>query len=320
MVAVMLLLDFINVGYGDAILVRDTEEPFTMLVDCGDMSVGDAGPGSKRIPAADYLRREGIKSLDLLVLTHLHRDHCGGLTEVLRAAEVRELWTNYLPPEPDWGRRVAVPDTFAAGSRCLLQSLNIYLGALNTLKSRGIRIRLRSECQADFPLTKALSAELHTEIGAMQLRQDEIWGEALQGTVSDRELEELDGFINNTSLRLSLRCGSCRIELPGDMYAACWETHELPSCDILKLPHHGHMDALSPRLLNMLHPAHTVISVSNTRTDLCPHPEVVELLRQAGSQVYFTDAVHEDGCVPPPHTALRFCISEERSILFQYVI
>ena len=81
----MLLLDFINVGYGDAILVRDMDAPFTMLVDCGDVSVGDGGPDSMRISAADYLRREGIRELDLLVLTHLHRDHCGGLENVASA-------------------------------------------------------------------------------------------------------------------------------------------------------------------------------------------------------------------------------------------
>ena len=32
----MLLVDFINVGYGEAILLRETETPFAMLVDCGD--------------------------------------------------------------------------------------------------------------------------------------------------------------------------------------------------------------------------------------------------------------------------------------------
>ena len=133
----MLLLDFINVGYGDAILIRDTEEPFTMLVDCGDVSVGNGGPDSKRIPAADYLRREGIETLDLLVLTHLHRDHIGGLTEVISAARVQELWTNYLPQESDWGRCIAVPENFSAGSRCLLQSLNIFLDTLKLYRVKG---------------------------------------------------------------------------------------------------------------------------------------------------------------------------------------
>ena len=49
-------LDFINVGYGDAILIRSGS--FTMLVDCGDWTVGDGGPDSQRISAADFLRQE----------------------------------------------------------------------------------------------------------------------------------------------------------------------------------------------------------------------------------------------------------------------
>ena len=40
----MLLVDFINVGYGDAILLRETETPFAMLVDCGDARIGRSRP------------------------------------------------------------------------------------------------------------------------------------------------------------------------------------------------------------------------------------------------------------------------------------
>ena len=102
-------LDFINVGYGDAILIRSGS--FTMLVDCGDWTVGDGGPDSQRISAADFLRQEGIDTLDLLVLTHLHRDHSGGLAKLLECVAVRSFRCNYLPdvyryrknfpPEPD---------------------------------------------------------------------------------------------------------------------------------------------------------------------------------------------------------------------------
>ena len=106
----MLLVDFINVGYGDAILLRETETPFAMLVDCGDARIGRSRPDGRRITAADYLRREGIRELDLLVLTHLHLDHAGGLTHLLPGVRVREFWTNYLPPEEMWGHTLpAVP-------------------------------------------------------------------------------------------------------------------------------------------------------------------------------------------------------------------
>ena len=36
----MLLVDFINVGYGDAILLRETETPFAMLVTAGTLASG----------------------------------------------------------------------------------------------------------------------------------------------------------------------------------------------------------------------------------------------------------------------------------------
>jgi competence protein ComEC len=42
----------------------------------------DAGP--YRELAADLLRRRGIASLDLVVLTHHHQDHLGGMEEVVR--------------------------------------------------------------------------------------------------------------------------------------------------------------------------------------------------------------------------------------------
>ena len=45
----MLLVDFINVGYGDAILLRETETPFAMLVDCGDAHIGRSRPDGRRI-------------------------------------------------------------------------------------------------------------------------------------------------------------------------------------------------------------------------------------------------------------------------------
>ena len=74
----MLLLDFINVGNGDSILIREEENgrrKFAMLVDCGhDCLVRDDHPDpldtrSQRIYAGDFLKQLGIDRLDLLLLT-----------------------------------------------------------------------------------------------------------------------------------------------------------------------------------------------------------------------------------------------------------
>ena len=68
----MLVLDFINVGNGDSILVREMEGErlrFSMLVDCGHDSLERddhppvEDPRSCRIFAGDFLRSQGVAHL-----------------------------------------------------------------------------------------------------------------------------------------------------------------------------------------------------------------------------------------------------------------
>ncbi|NLG83832.1 MAG: MBL fold metallo-hydrolase [Firmicutes bacterium] len=74
-----LSVTFLDVGQGDAILVR-APGGRTMLVDGGEE---EAAP---KILA--HLRRTGINRLDLLVLSHPHSDHVGGLREVVEEIPV----------------------------------------------------------------------------------------------------------------------------------------------------------------------------------------------------------------------------------------
>jgi competence protein ComEC len=67
-----------DVGQGAAFLVRSGPEAAVMV------DVGPAGAS-----AASCLRAAGVQRLDLLVLTHAHADHVGGLPEVLAAVHVR---------------------------------------------------------------------------------------------------------------------------------------------------------------------------------------------------------------------------------------
>ncbi len=60
------------------------------LIDCG----GSIDPGDE---AATYLQARGRTSLDLLVLTHFHRDHAGGVPELMERIRVKRL----IVPETD---------------------------------------------------------------------------------------------------------------------------------------------------------------------------------------------------------------------------
>jgi competence protein ComEC len=72
----------LDVGQGDAIFVK-TPDGFTALIDGGD-----EGEGRKDI--LPFLRQMGVARLDLVIGTHGHQDHLGGLPEVLPEIPARE--------------------------------------------------------------------------------------------------------------------------------------------------------------------------------------------------------------------------------------
>ncbi|MFR3921761.1 MAG: MBL fold metallo-hydrolase [Dysosmobacter welbionis] len=101
----MLVLDFINVGNGDSIrsgrwrgngCVFPCWWTAATTAWSGRPPAG-GGPRSCRIFAGDFLRSQGVAHLDILLVTHFHRDHIGGLGRVLETVTVGELLTPMRP-------------------------------------------------------------------------------------------------------------------------------------------------------------------------------------------------------------------------------
>lgn len=84
-VAGVVLVDMLDVGQGDAILVRGGGK--AVLIDSGDRGG----------PVVGQLRQLGVKRLDLVVATHPHADHIGEMPDVLRSFEVGLYLDNGLP-------------------------------------------------------------------------------------------------------------------------------------------------------------------------------------------------------------------------------
>ncbi len=79
----ILKVHFINVGQGDAILIQ-TPAGQNMLVDAGENDCGNL--------VVNYLISQGVKDLDIVVGTHPHSDHIGGLDTVINRLPVKNIF------------------------------------------------------------------------------------------------------------------------------------------------------------------------------------------------------------------------------------
>jgi len=92
----------IDVGQGDSILVV-SPDGHTMLVDAGGPTGGTARESKFDIGeqvVSPYLWNRHIQHLDIVVLTHAHSDHMGGMPAILRNFRPRELWVGHNPAIP----------------------------------------------------------------------------------------------------------------------------------------------------------------------------------------------------------------------------
>ena len=305
----MLLLDFINVGNGDSILIREEENgrrKFAMLVDCGhdnlirDDHPAPPDPRSKRIYAGDFLKKQGIRRLDILLCTHFHRDHIGGLGRVLEAVEVDQMLTTYVPTE---GHGPLDPDGdngLPGAARNLLRCLDIYAAALREHPGRvGEFVELPGEWVETLQLTEELTMDILPGEPSLYPRQREVYDAAFRGERNRHDLMRWTKSMNISSLRQRLYYHGKEIVLGGDMYGAAWDNDTLTPCDILKLPHHASLSSTTRKVLNQLQPKTVVVSVAAGRPDERPHPYIVSLLQEYAEELHFTDAVEIPGLVEP---------------------
>lgn len=78
---------FIDVGNADCTLLRQGED--AMLIDAGERGDGEN--------IVRYLRAHGVQKLKLVIATHAHADHIGGMVDVIRAFPVEQFLFAPMP-------------------------------------------------------------------------------------------------------------------------------------------------------------------------------------------------------------------------------
>lgn len=102
-----LKVHFVDVGQGDAVLIQSPS---------GQNVVYDGGEAVDRMVA--YLQAAGVSRVDLVVASHNHADHIGGLAEVVRRYRPRFYLDNGIPATTLTYRRL-LTSVEQAGSQLL---------------------------------------------------------------------------------------------------------------------------------------------------------------------------------------------------------
>ena len=237
-----------DVGQGDGLVIN---------LGRGQGILIDAGPDEKLID--NCLRNLGISSIPLLVLTHFHADHVGGLNGAINNREIGQVWlTSYTAP---------------------------FIEREITLKA------LRGKREF-FPIVgnhvEFASNKGEVKIQVLWPRQSFDSYQALPGDGSS---------INNSSIALLISVNNLKIFATGDIEPPIQEeifrSNRLSEVDILKVPHHGSAYQFPP-LLEQVHPIISLISVGVGNRYGHPALKTISLLRNLGSRVLRTD---QDGAI-----------------------
>jgi competence protein ComEC len=248
-------ITFLDVGQGDAAVVEYPGDK-VLLIDAGARTDNyDAG----RRVVVPFLRWKGIEHIDALVLTHAHSDHIGGAPSVIGSIPVGKI---YMPCSD-------IPSVTSSNLQSFIQHKKIPLEFL----SAGMQIALCENTRLYVVYPSGVS--MRSSIGYFRPN------------------------LNNTSVVLRLCCGSYSILFMGDAedvveQQLCEDYGEFLRSSVIKVAHHGSINASTDSFISTVKPTYAVVSVGKSNKFGHPSADVLERYRRNAVHVERTD---EQGAV-----------------------
>lgn len=235
----------LDVGQGDSFLIVSPEGKSVLI---------DAGPPQAGGKVAAALQARKIKSLDLLVATHPHADHIGGMKSVIETVAVK----NFL----DSGQIFASDE---------------YERLMRAIKEKRIKF-IEAKKGMTFDLDSGVRIEVLNPPGNGQ------WITKVRpgGSVE-----------NANSVVLRLTYGGFSMLFTGDAEfeteALMMKSGVPLRAQVLKVGHHGSRHATSGKFLEAVKPEAAIISCGEDNRYGHPAQLTLDRLRKAGVKVYRTD-------------------------------
>lgn len=234
-------INFLDVSQGDSIFIK-TPDGQNIIIDGGDSSAPITQRLAKVLPFYD-------RTIDLMVLSHPHDDHAGGLVKVLKRYPVEKiLYTG------------------------VVQSSPAYLAWLAEIKNRNIPLTI-----IDRPQEINLGQDLKIKI---------LWP---RESFLNKEAENLNNssivmkliYKNNSFLLVG--------DAEQEVEQALLDSGVDVKADVLKTGHHGSDTSSTEEFLAAVKPQYAIISVGKNNDFGHPSLRVIKRLERLGINIYRTD-------------------------------
>ncbi|MDQ7858970.1 MAG: DNA internalization-related competence protein ComEC/Rec2 [Armatimonadota bacterium] len=245
----LLTVTVIDVGQGDAILIRSPSGRVALLDGGGEIGAGRLGWDVGRMRVVPALRRAGVRRLDVVVLSHPHEDHVGGLPAVLENFPVGLV----LDP--------GVPHASVSYARLLR------LIEAGRIAHRSARQGLAVDLEAGATLRVLYPPEPAPALGGDPVHARGVVARLAHGAAAMLLAGDAEAPVERYLLDHGVPIAS----------------------DVLKVGHHGSRTSTTPAFLARVAPRVAVISVGADNPFGHPHEATLAALARAGVTVYRTD-------------------------------
>ena len=260
-------VDMLNVGQADATLIQYKGK--NMLIDTGDVD--------NRENLVKQLKERNVKTLDIVVVTHPHGDHMGGMAALFKEFPIKQIYDNGQPAN-------------TAMYRSYLKNIKAKNIPYKALK-KGDTITLGDDVKFDVlspgtPFTKENTPGVSTS-----------------------------GLTNDNSIVCKMIYGKFSVLFTGDAQKEVEDKllqdykGSALHADVLKVGHHGSKTSSSPAFIKAVSPKDATISCGVNNQYKFPHKPTLDTLKKYNVNVYRTDL---NGVISITSDGSSYSIQKER--------